>query len=58
MHMSNNVYSVLGVYNKIRVVSENRVDWLKNNLKFHLKLNNVYKKLERCLICGLNAFFS
>ena len=56
MYMSYNVSSVIGVYKKIRFVSENRVHWFKNNWKFISKLNNVYKKLERFITCGYNPF--
>ena len=56
MYMAYNVYSIIEVYNKIRFVSENRVHWFKNNWKFILKLNNVYKKWERFITGGYNRF--
>ena len=58
MYMSYNVYSVIGLYKKIRFVSENRVDWLKYNYNFLLKLNNVYKKLENFWSVVLIPVFS
>ena len=56
MYKSYNVSSAIGVYNKIRFVSENRVHWFKNNWKFISKLNKVYKKWERFITGGYNPF--